>query len=74
MTYVAFKESVRRCLKENRAGLTWKELRDNLRLPYTRACPEWTRRLEKEIGLVRRKGSGPGFIWSLPAARNTKRA
>ena len=32
-------------------------------LPYDRPCPEWTRRLESEIGLIRQKGTGKAFVW-----------
>ena len=64
MRYEEFREAIRRELARSRAGLTWGELRDRLALPYERACPEWTRRLEEEIGLVRGKGEkGSAFVW-----------
>ena len=63
MTYAQFKDSIHRCLRQNPDGFRWVELRDKLHLPYERPCPEWTRRLENEMGLVRRKGKGRAFVW-----------
>jgi hypothetical protein len=68
MRYVDFKTAILEHLQRNRRGATWGELRDTLALPYDRPCPEWTRRLEMEIGLVRRKGSGLSLIWALSPA------
>ena len=65
MSYVEFKIAIQRHLEKQAGGATWQELRDALRLPYQRPCPEWTQRLEKEIGLVRRKGSGRSLCWTL---------
>lgn len=65
MQYAEFKTTIQQHLKRSRAGATWVELRDKLGLPYARPCPEWTRRLEEEIGLVRRKGSGRALVWGL---------
>jgi hypothetical protein len=65
MSYVEFKLAIQDRLQRTREGATWVELRDALALPYDRPCPEWTRRLEEEIGLVRRKGSGRALVWEL---------
>lgn len=65
MRYVEFKSAIREHLQRNRKGATWVELRETLALPYDRACPEWTRRLEEDIGLVRRKGEGRALVWEL---------
>jgi hypothetical protein len=65
MTYAQFKEMIRAELQKNSHGKTWKELQRDLSLPYTRPCPEWTKTLEKEIGLVREKGQGRELIWSI---------
>jgi len=67
MRYLEFKNTIQRHLHKHPNGATWPELRDALSLPYDRPCPEWTRQLEKEIGLVRRKGSGRSLVWSLPS-------
>ncbi|MCB1209298.1 MAG: hypothetical protein KDK97_08225 [Verrucomicrobiales bacterium] len=65
MSYVEFKTTLQRHLEKCSGGATWSELRDTLKLPYDRPCPEWTRRLEKEIGLVRHKGDGRSLRWTL---------
>jgi hypothetical protein len=65
MRYTDFKAAIHRHLQRRPAGLTWLELREALELPYDRPCPEWTHRLETEIGLTRHKGSGRQLIWSL---------
>jgi hypothetical protein len=66
MRYEEFKAAIQQHLKRNRHGATWLELRDTLTLPYDRPCPEWTRRLETEIGLIRRKGARRSLVWELP--------
>ena len=65
MSYIEFKTTIQRHLATHSGGATWNELRDTLQLPYDRPCPEWTRRLEKEIGLVRHKGGGRSLRWVL---------
>lgn len=65
MHYAEFKAPVQKHLKRNRKGATWNELREKLSLPYDRPCPEWTHRLENEIGLTRNKSSGRALIWQL---------
>ena len=65
MTYVTFKHSIYSKLRKNSRDMTWTELKTALDLPYERPCPEWVNRLEKEIGLVRRKGAGRAFVWQV---------
>jgi hypothetical protein len=65
MKYQDFKKLVHEKLLERTSGMTWEQLKDDLHLPYNQPCPEWTHCLEKEIGLVRRKGADKAFIWSL---------
>ncbi len=72
MTYVEFKSAIEQELRAHPAGLTWKQLRDQRKLPYERACPTWTKRLETEIGLVRAKGSGRAYVWRLETRRLRK--
>lgn len=73
MTYLEFKTTIQFALKKKRSGATWSELKTSLRLPYMRPCPEWTRRMESEVGLTRRKGRGRELIWSLENRRNSAR-
>jgi hypothetical protein len=72
MTYHDFKATLQRHLQKHPAGATWQELRGTLKLPYERPCPEWTRRLEAEIGLTRRKGHGRALQWMLRTAAARK--
>jgi hypothetical protein len=67
MRYFEYKAGIQRYLEEHSGGVSWQELREALNLPYTRPCPEWTRRLEVEIGLVRLKGTGRSLLWTLPS-------
>lgn len=63
MTYVEYRDMIHRKLRRRRRGMTWVELRDELGLPYDRPCPNWTKRLEAEIGLTRTKGAGRALVW-----------
>ncbi|MFO1483161.1 MAG: hypothetical protein U1F71_07310 [Verrucomicrobiaceae bacterium] len=65
MTFVEFKTRIERGLSRKPAGLTWKELKVQLRLPYERPCPTWVKQLEDEIGLKRVRESGPAHVWKL---------
>jgi len=69
MRYTDFKRAIYTRLRVEPAGRTWAQLKEDLRLPYDRPCPEWTRRLEEETGLVRRKGSGNALVWRLEGTR-----
>jgi hypothetical protein len=60
MTYLEFKTSIQHHLEKHSTGATWAELRDRLDLPYDRPCPEWTRRLEKEMFAPLSEESCPG--------------
>jgi hypothetical protein len=70
MQYVEYRDQIQRKLRRKTAGLTWKQLRDELDLPYDRPCPNWTKRLEDEIGLTRTKGQGRALVWRVPVATN----
>jgi len=66
MKYEDFRDYIHTGLLAKPGGMTWRQLKAALRLPYDRPCPEWTRRLEREIGLRRGRGEGREFIWSIP--------
>jgi len=65
MSYAEFKQRIEGSLRRRKGGLTWRELREVAELPYERACPEWTRRLEREIGLKRVKGETRALVWTM---------
>jgi hypothetical protein len=65
MRYVDFRDVIRDELRMNPNGLTWKELKNRLDLPYESPCPTWVKQLEEEIGLSRKKGEGRALIWKV---------
>jgi len=65
MTYGEYRDTIRSALEAQPKGLTWVELRELRGLPYVRPCPEWTRRLERDIGLERKKRRGNALVWKL---------
>ena len=67
MRYEQYRDQIQRRLRRKPAGMTWMQLREELGLPYERPCPNWTRRLEEEIGLTRTQGVGRALVWKLPA-------
>jgi len=71
MTYASFRETIQKKLERSPNGRTWRELREQLNLPYARPCPEWVKTLEREIGLSRVKAAGGGraLVWRLGAKK-----
>ena len=65
MRYVEYKNAIEWELRRSSGGLTWAQLQARLGLPYDRPCPTWTRQLESEIGLERKKGAGRSLLWQL---------
>ena len=63
MRYVDFRASILRELRRQPKGLTWRELRDRLDLPYRTPCSEWVQRMEMEDGLTRTPGDGRAYVW-----------
>jgi len=68
MYYTEFRDAIRDHLARHPAGRTWAQLRDELNLPYDRACPKGTKRLESEIALSREKSDGRAMVWKVAAA------
>lgn len=66
MRYTEFRDRIWLRLRQEPAGLTWAQLRDDLGLPYTRPCPNWTAQLEQEIGLTRTSRHGRALVWKVP--------
>jgi len=69
MKYLQYRNAIQGRLRKSGAGMTWLELKESLRLPYDRPCPEWTRRLEKEIGLDRREKRGRSLVWKIGGSK-----
>jgi hypothetical protein len=73
MRYVIFRDMIQKELIQNPAGLTWADLNERLDLPYGRPCPAWVERLEKEIGLSRKRSIGRAFVWKLREKNRRKK-
>ena len=65
MRYIEFRDSIEAELRKHSKGLTWKQLKARLELPYERPCPTWTKQMENEIGLSRARGSGRAYVWKI---------
>ena len=65
MRYVDFRDSICLELQGSRDGLTWKQLKERLNLPYRTPCQEWIKRMENENGLIRTRVSGSAYLWRL---------
>jgi hypothetical protein len=65
MRFVDFRDSICRELRRNRKGLTWRELKERLDLPYKSPCSEWVKRMEQESGLTRTPGPGRAYVWKV---------
>lgn len=66
MRYTEFRDEIAKALRSHENGMTWKELREELDLPYKQPCPEWVASLEKEINLGRQDKKGNAYIWRIP--------
>ena len=74
MRYEEYRDVIRDELRQARGGLTWVQLKSRLGLPYKVPCPEWTRRLQEEIGLTRISGPGRAHIWQVPSPGGRRRS
>jgi hypothetical protein len=66
MKYTDFRDSIKNKLGKHPSGLTWRELKESLNLPYSQPCPEWIKNLEIEIGLERKEKKENALIWKIP--------
>lgn len=62
MTYAEFRDKVRDILQYSDKGMTWTEIRSRLGLKQVVPDKGWVRRLEKDVGLERFRGS-KGLVW-----------
>ena len=72
MRYIEFRDTIGKELRRVPSGLTWAALKSRLKLPYRIPCPEWVKQMEKEIGLLRERGSGRAFIWKVLPTKAAK--
>ncbi len=69
MTYDQFRDKIRRALQYNDLGMTWTRLRNHLELDQVVPNNKWVRRMEKDIGLMRVKGSDGVILWRVNHAK-----
>ena len=65
MTYEDFRDAIKTTLKEAKGPLTWTEIRTAAKLPQKFPNNEWVHRMEKDIGLDRRKDKHGVIHWQL---------
>lgn len=68
MRYTEFRDEIAKTLRSHQNGMTWKELREELNLPYKQPCSEWVASLEKEINLTRQDKKGNAYLWKIPSS------
>lgn len=64
MTYEDFKNAIKKTLKA-KGSLTWTEIRTTAKLPQKFPNNEWVHRMEKDIGLERKKDKHGVIHWQL---------
>ncbi len=69
MSYEQFRDKIRGALEYNDRGMTWTKLRGQLQLNQVVPNNKWVRRLERDIGLMRLKGSDGVVLWRVNHAR-----
>ena len=65
MTYDDFKSNVQAALKASASPLTWTEVRTAAALPQMFPNNQWVHRMEKDIGLIRKRESDGTIHWQL---------
>jgi hypothetical protein len=65
MTYDDFKEKIALTIQKEGRPLTWTEIRTLASLPQAFPNNQWVHRMEKDIGLVRRRQSDGTIHWTL---------
>jgi hypothetical protein len=64
MTYEEFAKTIKTELQDG-ASLTWTEIRTASKLPQAFPNNQWVRRMEKDIGLIRKRDNHGIIRWSL---------
>ncbi len=68
MTYEDFKTKIELTLREAGGVLTWTEIRTKAKLPQKFPNNQWVHRMEKDIGLLRRRDEHGIIHWHLGEA------
>lgn len=65
MTYEDFRDAIKSTLGAASGSLTWTEIRTTAKLPQKFPNNEWVHRMEKDIGLERKKDKHGVIHWEL---------
>lgn len=65
MDYERFRGEVERVLNEANGPLTWTEIRTKAKLPQAFPNNQWVHRLEKDLGLERKRDTHGIIQWRL---------
>jgi hypothetical protein len=65
MSYEDFKSKIAKVLKDAGKPLTWTEVRTIAALPQAFPNNQWVHRMEKDIGLIRKRESDGTIHWHL---------
>jgi antitoxin component of MazEF toxin-antitoxin module len=69
MTYEEFRDKIKGVLQYNDKGMTWTQIRTRLKLDQVVPNNKWVRRMEKDIGLMRVKGTDGVIVWRVNHVR-----
>jgi antitoxin component of MazEF toxin-antitoxin module len=69
MTYEEFRDKINGALEYNDTGMTWTQLRTQLKLDQVVPNNKWVRRMEKDMGLIRVKGKDGIVLWRINHVR-----
>ena len=65
MTYPQFRDKIAKVLKASGKPMTWTEVRTEAGLPQLFPNNQWVRRMDNDIGLIRRRDSHGITKWEL---------
>jgi hypothetical protein len=65
MSYDDFKSKIARTLQQATGPLTWTEIRTQASLPQLFPNNQWVHRMEKDIGLIRKRENDGTIHWRL---------
>ncbi len=65
MSYEEFRDKVNKSLQYRDNGMTWMQIREQLKLAEVVPNGKWVRQMEKEIGLMRVKMADGRILWRI---------
>ncbi|MEK6324315.1 MAG: hypothetical protein AABN33_21965 [Acidobacteriota bacterium] len=65
MSYEDFRDAIKKALNEAGRSITWTEVRTIAKLPQRFPNNQWVHRMEKDIGLERKKDAHGVILWQL---------